>query len=103
MSRDGAPRIGRVFARYTAARFGLFVAVGAVGYAAGLRNLLFLLVLALLVSGVLSYFLLTRARVSFSEAVARRWQHRSRHPIADRRAREEAYADAFHAEGRQQP
>jgi ribose/xylose/arabinose/galactoside ABC-type transport system permease subunit len=86
----------------------LFVVVGGIGYLAGVRNLLYLLLGALIVSGVLSYLLLTRQRVAFSEAVARgvrrrggvlreRWQRRPQ-PFADRRAREDSYAEAFQAE-----
>jgi hypothetical protein len=76
---------------YNAGRFGLFAVCCALGYLAGLRSVL-LLAVALLVSGVLSWFLLARQRAAMAEvlggAVAR-----SRSRLAQRTAEEDAYVD----------
>lgn len=80
-----------VFA-YNLARFGLFVACAVLGYAAGLRGVL-LIAGALLVSGVLSWFLLARQRVAMGEAVGAAVT-RGRSRIAARTAAEDAYVDA---------
>lgn len=76
---------------YNAARVGLFVICLVLGAVAGLRGIA-LLVVALLVSGVLSYFLLGRQRVAMGEAVAGAVQ-RSREKLAERTAREDTYVD----------
>ena len=57
---------------YTVLRFGLFIVTFVVLYLAGARSFL-LLALAILISGVLSYFLLTSQRVAMSGAITRRF------------------------------
>jgi hypothetical protein len=93
--------------RYNLARLGMLVVVGALAYLAGLRGPL-LAVGALLVSGVLSYFLLFRqrealARVLVDSVGSRRPRpgggnrFARRHRIAELTAREDAAAEAWHA------
>jgi hypothetical protein len=76
---------------YNAARFGLFVGCAVLGYVAGLRGVV-LLAGALLVSGVLSWFLLARQRTAMAQvvddAVAR-----GRRRLAARTEAEDAYVD----------
>jgi cell division protein FtsW (lipid II flippase) len=57
--------------RYTLMRLVLFAAVFVLLYVAGARSLL-LLGLAVLISGVLSYFLLMSQRTAMSDAISRR-------------------------------
>ena len=59
---------GRAVAVYTLLRLLLFAVVAGVAFAAGLRGLA-LLVLALLASGIASWFLLSGPRARMSEAV----------------------------------
>jgi len=68
----------RPFLVYTGARLALFVALGLVLYAAGLRGFP-LAALAVLLSLPLSYVLLARQRAAFSASLERR--------LAERRAR----------------
>jgi hypothetical protein len=82
----------RAVAVYNAARLGLFVVCLLLGYAAGLRGAL-LLAAALLVSGVLSYFLLTRQRVAMGLAVESAIRER-RSRLAQRTAAEDAADEA---------
>lgn len=56
---------------YTVLRLGLFVVAFVLLYAAGARSLL-LLGGAILISGVISYFVLTPQRTAMSGAIARR-------------------------------
>jgi Protein of unknown function (DUF4229) len=79
-----------VFA-YNAARFGLFVGCAVLGYVAGLRGVL-LIAAALLVSGLLSWFLLARQRMAMGEAVGAAVT-RGRSRLAARTAAEDAYAE----------
>ena len=85
------PRDGRAVAVYTLARAGWFLLCLLLGRVAGFTGLL-LLVLALLVSGVLSWFLLQRQRLAMSGAVERTVT-RVRRRIDDGTAAEDAYAD----------
>lgn len=82
--------------RYNGYRLLLLIAVGGAGYLLGLRGTL-LVAVALLVSGVLSYFLLYKQRSALAlvlvEAV-----DAGRGRFADRTAREDAAADAWHAQ-----
>jgi hypothetical protein len=57
--------------RYTLMRLVLFAAVFGVLYLAGARSLL-LLGLAILISGVLSYFVLMSQRTAMSDAISRK-------------------------------
>lgn len=78
---------------YNAARFGLFVVCAGLAYLAGLRGI-WLIGAALVVSGVLSWFLLARQRMAMATAVETAVQ-RSRSRLAARTAAEDAYADAL--------
>ena len=78
---------------YNLGRLGLFVACALLGYVAGLRGLL-LLAAALLVSGVLSWFLLARQRAAMAEVVGGAVT-RGRTRLAQRTADEDAYVDAI--------
>ena len=77
---------------YNLGRLGLFAGCAVLGYVAGLRGLI-LLAAALLVSGVLSWFLLARQRAAMAEALGGAVT-RSRSKLAQRTADEDAYADA---------
>jgi len=78
---------------YNLGRFALFVACVMLGYLAGLRSIL-LIVVALVVSGVLSYFLLARQRVAMAAAVTNAVT-KSRARLAERTIAEDAYVDAL--------
>jgi hypothetical protein len=78
---------------YNLGRLGLFVVCVVLGYVAGLRSI-WLLVAALLVSGVLSYFLLARQRMAMASAVTD-VVTRSRERMARRTAEEDAYAESL--------
>ena len=56
---------------YTVLRFGLFIVVFGLLYAAGLRYVP-LLLLSILISGVISYFALNSQRAAMSGAISRR-------------------------------
>jgi hypothetical protein len=56
---------------YTALRLGLFVVAFGLLYLAGARSLL-LLGGAILISGLISYFVLTRQRMAMSSAISKR-------------------------------
>lgn len=58
--------------KYTALRLLLFLAVAALLYAVGVRNLFVNAMLALLISGVVSLFVLDRARNEVSAGIERR-------------------------------
>jgi len=77
---------------YNLGRIGLFVGCAVLGYVAGLRGLI-LLAAALLVSGILSWFLLARQRAAMAEALGGAVT-RSRSKLAQRTAEEDAYVDA---------
>lgn len=79
---------------YNAGRLGLFIGCAVLGFIAGLRGLL-LLAAALLVSGVLSWYLLARQRAAMAEALGGAVT-RSRSKLAQRTAEEDAYAEALH-------
>lgn len=80
---------------YNLGRLGLFVACALLGYLAGLRGLV-LLAAALLVSGVLSWFLLARQRAAMAEVVGGAVS-RGRTRLAQRTADEDAYVDSMAA------
>ncbi len=80
---------------YTAARATLLLACLVLGWLAGLGGLL-LVVVALVASGVLSWFLLQRQRLAMGAAVDRSVQD-VRGRLRDRVAAEDAYVDALHA------
>lgn len=56
---------------YTVLRFGLFIVVFGLLYVAGVRSFL-LLALSILISGVLSYFVLSPQRAAMSGAISKR-------------------------------
>ena len=56
---------------YTVLRFGLFIVVFGVLYAAGARSYL-LLAASILISGLLSYFVLSPQRAAMSGAISKR-------------------------------
>ena len=86
-------RDGRAIVIYTGLRVGLFVGCAALGWLAGLSGPV-LLIAALLVSGVLSWFLLRRQRIAMGSVVERRVSGmRSR--IDERASAEDAYVDAM--------
>lgn len=85
----------RAVVSYNLARLGLFVGCAVLGYLAGLRGL-GLLAGALIVSGLLSWFLLTRQRTAMAEVVGDAIG-RGRGRLAERTAAEDAYADAARA------
>lgn len=89
----GRPRDARAVVVYTLARAALFALCLALGWLAGLTGPV-LLIVALLVSGVLSWFLLQRQRLAMSAAVTDRVD-RVRARAHARTVAEDAYADAL--------
>jgi hypothetical protein len=81
---------------YNLLRLGLLTVCLVVGYFAGLHGL-YLIAGALLVSGVISWFALSRQRMNMSAAIVRTVE-RGQSKMAERTAVEDAYADAVHAE-----
>jgi len=81
----------RAFLVYNAWRLGVFIACAVLLALAGLRGFV-LLAAALLVSGVLSYFLLDRQRRALAEALGNAVD-RGRRRMAERAEREDAYVD----------
>jgi hypothetical protein len=77
---------------YNVLRLGLFVLCLGLGWLAGLRSVL-LIVVALLVSGALSWFWLRPQREAMGEAVQRSVE-RSRARLAERTAEEDSLVDA---------
>ncbi|MBV9096610.1 MAG: DUF4229 domain-containing protein [Frankiaceae bacterium] len=92
------PAATRAFLIYNAWRLGLFVGCAVLLALAGLRGFI-LLVAALLVSGVLSYFLLDRQRRALAESLGEAVD-RSRRKMAERTEREDAYVDEMLARQR---
>jgi hypothetical protein len=88
-----AQRDGRAIVVYSAARVALFLLCAVLGWLAGLSGPL-LLIAALLVSGVLSWFLLRRQRIAMGGVVERRVSG-MRERIDARASAEDAYVDAL--------
>ena len=86
-------RDGRAIVVYTAARAGLLLICLVLGWVAGLSGPV-LLVVALLVSGLISWFLLQRQRIAMGGVVERR-VNRLRSRIDERAAAEDAYVEAM--------
>jgi hypothetical protein len=84
---------------YTSYRVALFFVTLVVLYAFGLRQLL-LLVVAVLVSGLLSFVLLSRHRDAMSQSVVRRGQG-IRDRMRESTESEDEYDDAMRAEAEQ--
>ncbi|HVW81991.1 MAG TPA: DUF4229 domain-containing protein [Mycobacteriales bacterium] len=80
---------------YNLLRLGLLAACLVIGYFAGLRGL-YLIAAALLVSGVLSWFLLAKQRLNMAAAIERTVE-RGRTKLAERTAAEDEYADQVHS------
>jgi len=87
------PRDGRAIVVYTAARAGLLFICLVLGWVAGLSGAV-LVIVALLVSGLISWFLLQRQRIAMGGAVERR-VNRVRERLDERAASEDAYVDAI--------
>jgi uncharacterized protein DUF4229 len=94
VTREQLPgrRDGRAVAGYTAARAGLLLLCLVLGWVAGLGGP-FLLIVALLVSGLLSWFLLRNQRMAVGGVVERRVD-KLRERMDSRAAAEDAYVDA---------
>jgi hypothetical protein len=86
-------RDGRAIVVFTLARAGLLVICLDLGWVAGLSGAM-LLIVALLVSGLLSWFLLQRQRLAVGGVVERR-VGRIRDRIDTSAASEDAYVDAM--------
>ena len=86
-------RDGRAIAVYTCARFALFALCLVLAWVAGFSGPL-LLVVALIASGVLSWFVLRRPRIAMSGAVERRMS-RLQSSIDARASAEDAYVDSL--------
>jgi hypothetical protein len=102
-SRRGTPpehSASKALLAYNGWRLLLLVACLAIGDLAGLHGFP-LIVVALLSSGVLSWFLLKRQRINMGMAVESQVE-RGRSKLAERTAREDAYADALAAQQAQQ-
>ena len=84
---------GRAVVVYTAARLGLFLVCVVLGWVAGLSGAP-LLIAALVVSGLLSWFVLSRQRIAMGSVVERR-VNRLQQRIDARAAAEDAYVDAL--------
>ena len=91
--RDTNPGSGRAVLTYNLLRLGLLAACIGLGLLVGLRGL-WLFVVALLVSGIASYFLLAKQRIAMGTAVENRVA-RTRTRMAERAAAEDAYVDAI--------
>ncbi|HEX3707112.1 MAG TPA: DUF4229 domain-containing protein [Mycobacteriales bacterium] len=80
---------------YNLLRLGLLAACAALGYLVGLRGL-YLVAVAFLASGVISWFALKRQRISMGAAIERTVE-RGRGKMAERTAAEDAIADQLQA------
>jgi Flp pilus assembly protein TadB len=85
----------RAFVIYTLSRIAVFAFFVVLAFLAGLRGLVALLA-ALLVSGIISYFLLARQRTAFATTLEASLQRRTRR-VSTRTAREDAIADQLAA------
>jgi Protein of unknown function (DUF4229) len=92
-ARSPGRRGGRAIVVYTAARAGLLALCLVLGWVAGFSGPV-LLILALLVSGLLSWFLLRRQRIAMGGAVERK-VGRLHERIDSRAAAEDAYVDTL--------
>ena len=70
--------------KYTGLRIVIFVVIAALLYAVGVRNLFVNAMLAILLSGVLSLFLLDRVREDAGATLERRWGAHPMQRISDR-------------------
>jgi Protein of unknown function (DUF4229) len=93
---NGARSPSRAFFIYNVLRLGLLVVCLGVGWLVGIHSV-WLIVGSLLVSGVLSWFLLRRQREAMGAAVEQTVE-RSRLRMAAHTTSEDSYVDALHAE-----
>jgi hypothetical protein len=93
---ERSPAFLRSFLIYTGSRLGVFALLLAVFYVIGVRGFIVVLI-ALVLSGILSYFLLNRQRSAFAAALEARVERR-RERAAARAGREDAIADRLIAE-----
>lgn len=93
---EAIPSFWRSFLLYSGSRVGLFAVVLGLFYGIGVRGLIVVLI-ALVLSGVLSYFLLDRQRTAFARALEARVERR-RAVAAARASKEDAVADQLIAE-----
>jgi uncharacterized membrane protein len=93
---ETSPAFWRPFLVYTGSRVGVFAVLLGLLYGIGVRGLVVVFI-ALVLSGVLSYFLLDRQRAAFAAAVEARVERR-RAVAATRAGREDAVADQLIAE-----
>jgi uncharacterized membrane protein len=91
-----SPGFWRSFLIYSASRVAVFAVLLGLLYGVGVRGLIVVFI-ALVLSGVLSYFLLERQRTAFAAAVEARVDRR-RTAVATRVGREDAIADQLIAE-----
>jgi anthranilate/para-aminobenzoate synthase component II len=92
----GGPSGAKAVLIYNLLRLTLLAICLAVGYFAGLHGL-YLIAAALLVSGVLSWFVLAKQRIRMGIAIERTVE-RGRSKMAERTAAEDEYADRVRAE-----
>ena len=90
------PTFWRAFLLYTGSRIAVFAVLLGLLYGVGVRGLVVIFI-SLVLSGVLSYFLLDRQRAAFAAAVEARVETR-RGKTSARTAREDEIADALIAE-----
>ena len=95
-SPPGRPRDGWAVLVYTAARLAVFVVCLGIGWLIGLSGV-FLIIVALVVSGALSLFVLQRQRLAMSAAVERK-VGRAGSRLRQRTEAEDAYVDEMQAE-----
>jgi hypothetical protein len=81
---------------YNLLRLALLAACAGISYLVGLRGL-YLVAVAFLASGVISWFLLKRQRINMGVAIERQVE-RGRGKMAERTAAEDAYADLAHGD-----
>jgi uncharacterized membrane protein len=92
-AREEAPAFWRSFLVYTASRVGVFAVLLGLLFGIGVRGVIVILI-ALVLSGVLSYFLLDRQRSAFAIALQERVERRQA-AAAARAATEDDIADAM--------
>lgn len=91
MAEPASASPSKALLAYNSLRFLLLAACLGIGYLAGLRGLV-LIVAALAVSGILSWFLLAKQRMGMGLAVEQAVS-RGRTKMADQAAKEDEYAD----------
>ena len=90
-AEESSPTFWRPFLIYTGSRVGVFAVLLGLLYGIGVRGLIVVFI-ALVLSGVMSYFVLDKQRAAFAAAVEARVERR-RAASAARTAREDEIAD----------